>query len=216
MFGLRRNRARSGGENKYQFLKHTSYISSSFRISREWLSNISPFYIYMNHDRILDREATKAHIENNIAIVTGTLATPCWFWKLGTFPNGYGQLWQLGEWSAHRVSYAAFVGPIPKGMCVLHRCDNKPCVNPDHLWAGTNVDNMRDMVAKGRNPKRTPEQHSDNSRKANAAQTPKERSERQKKAWATRVARGKATPEILSERARKAAETVRKRSLPYL
>jgi hypothetical protein len=51
---------------------------------------------------------------------------------------------------AHRVSYTVFVGPIPDGILVLHKCDNPPCINPDHLFLGTNLDNVRDRNAKGR------------------------------------------------------------------
>src|SRR3990167_808868 len=51
---------------------------------------------------------------------------------------------------AHRLAYEVFVGPIPKGMWVLHKCDNRACIKPDHLWLGTPKDNIDDMMRKGR------------------------------------------------------------------
>lgn len=51
---------------------------------------------------------------------------------------------------AHRLMWEEVNGPIPHGMCVLHRCDNPPCIRPDHLFLGTKADNVRDMIAKGR------------------------------------------------------------------
>lgn len=79
----------------------------------------------------------------------------CWEFAGAKSHKGYGQLpiWRDGRSiprSAHRLSWELANGPIPAGMSVLHRCDNPPCVRPDHLFLGTQSDNMQDMVAKGR------------------------------------------------------------------
>lgn len=75
----------------------------------------------------------------------------CWEWQGYRIDKGYGRLrHEGGKKLAHRVSYEAFVGAIPDGMCVLHKCDNPPCVNPDHLFLGTNLDNVKDCINKGR------------------------------------------------------------------
>lgn len=74
----------------------------------------------------------------------------CWPF-IGAKSNGYGSLRVDGRTAfAHRVSYELFVGPIPDGESVLHRCDNRPCCNPIHLFAGTQLANIQDCVAKGR------------------------------------------------------------------
>lgn len=68
-----------------------------------------------------------------------------------TFRNGYGQIEHCGRaLRAHRVAYELANGPIPLGMVICHSCDNPRCVNVDHLFIGTQADNMADMVAKGR------------------------------------------------------------------
>lgn len=74
----------------------------------------------------------------------------CWEWTANR-RNGYGRFKVDGRLlTAHRVSYELFVGEIPKGMLVLHKCDNCGCVNPQHLWLGTQEDNVNDMMGKGR------------------------------------------------------------------
>lgn len=78
----------------------------------------------------------------------------CWLWTGTLSPKGYGNIGLGGRGGkhsgAHRVSWELHYGPIPEGLFVLHRCDVPACVNPEHLWLGTNRDNIDDMMAKGR------------------------------------------------------------------
>lgn len=84
----------------------------------------------------------------------------CWEWMAGRTPkSGYGLFAVSFKPSkcvvAHRISYMMECGPIPDGMVVCHRCDNPPCVRPDHLFLGTRQDNIEDMRVKGRAAKGT-------------------------------------------------------------
>lgn len=81
----------------------------------------------------------------------------CWEWTASRDKPGYGRLGtgrrsNKGnvETMAHRISYQIHHGPIPDNLLVLHKCDNPPCVNPKHLFLGTQLENVQDMIAKGR------------------------------------------------------------------
>lgn len=79
----------------------------------------------------------------------------CWYWKAGTQSQGYGSL-GIGNGKtalAHRVAFELTNGEIQENSCVMHKCDNKLCCNPNHLALGTIADNNQDMVEKGRQAK---------------------------------------------------------------
>ena len=90
-------------------------------------------------DKILDRSRLEP-------------ASRCWIWIGQKQRQGYGKLY-IGSHRymlAHRAAYWAFCGDLPPDLDVLHRCDVPACVNPNHLWLGTQADNNRDMMGKGR------------------------------------------------------------------
>jgi len=78
----------------------------------------------------------------------------CWEWAASLDSGGYGNFSiKHIVYKAHRVSYEFFINKIPKNAKVLHKCDNRKCINPSHLFLGTQIDNIRDMVSKGRQHK---------------------------------------------------------------
>jgi hypothetical protein len=93
----------------------------------------------------------------------------CWEWEAAINKGGYGILntYNAIDYGhsmiyAHRMSWIAHKGPIPEEMCVCHTCDNRSCVNPEHLFLGTYKDNNRDMIKKGRWVNGNPQKLTDN------------------------------------------------------
>lgn len=75
----------------------------------------------------------------------------CWEWSGPRINHGYGIVTRHGRKTlVHRLSYERYVGPIPNGLNVLHRCDNPPCANPSHLYAGTQQQNIIDSYSRNR------------------------------------------------------------------
>lgn len=80
--------------------------------------------------------------------------TGCWVWEKQISNAGYGKIKAFGKMvDAHRFSYELYKGRIPNNLHILHSCDNKKCVNPDHLAAGTQAENMRQAAQRGLMPK---------------------------------------------------------------
>lgn len=76
--------------------------------------------------------------------------TGCWEWTGHKYPNGYGVIKVFGrDVSAHRYSYELHKGPIPHGLHILHRCDNKKYINPEHLRVGTHAENLAEAGERG-------------------------------------------------------------------
>lgn len=92
---------------------------------------------------------------STVAVVIGRLQTPCLEWQGAKSREGYGILIRVVDGKrknllAHRCSHELFIRPIMAGNIVLHECDNRPCINPEHLFQGTRGDNIRDMILKRR------------------------------------------------------------------
>lgn len=97
------------------------------------------------------RQSTRKETEERLANYTADQTSGCWNWLGAMQPNGYGVVRHNNKTArTHRVAYEFYCGPIPDGHVVAHSCDNRRCINPDHLIAMSQTDNLRDMAKKGR------------------------------------------------------------------
>jgi len=114
---------------------------------RFWHVKGEPLRYLMNHDKRRYRTLEEAFL----TYFRPGPFTECWEWAGSRTNQGYGRIWFQNEYySAHRVSYERYYGPISDGLLVCHKCDNRPCVNPYHLFEGEYKDNMNDMYEKQR------------------------------------------------------------------
>lgn len=99
-------------------------------------------------------EISKADVQRFWTKVSEGSSASCWLWLGSKNLKGYGHFRLNGKIEqAHRAAWLVAYGEIPKGLHVLHACDNPPCVNRDHLFLGTNGDNSADKISKGRQAK---------------------------------------------------------------
>ena len=111
--------------------------------TRDILMIASP---YIEHRLVSDDDLLRATIMNKTVVSDNG----CWEWQ-GAESYGYGVILRNKErLRVHRVAYELWCEPIPKGMVIRHKCDNPCCVNPSHLETGTQAENIRDIVSRGR------------------------------------------------------------------
>src|ERR1041385_5030391 len=99
---------------------------------------------------MLYNASPEAHFWDKVIIIDGA----CWKWRGERHAHGYSVIRLRGNrkinWLAHRLSWQIHNGPIPEGLCICHKCDNPECTNPEHLFLGTQLDNIKDCTLKKR------------------------------------------------------------------
>lgn len=107
-------------------------------------------FVHAHHTRLHRTKHIAAHFWAQVTVLG---PNDCWEWQGHRNRKGYGQLWFIDQTiAAHRVTWILTHGFIPDGLWVLHKCDNPSCVNPNHLFLGTNDDNVADKLTKKRQP----------------------------------------------------------------
>jgi hypothetical protein len=148
-------------------MKHSENIKADFEASKAIANRFRP----------IKKGKHGKQLENFISMICFG-ASECWYWRGAQDHSGYGYV-AAKENRAHRLSWVLFKGEIPEGMKVLHKCDNPFCVNSDHLFLGTQKENVHDMIQKGRHRMRGPKGELNGASKMTAESVEKMRRLRQ-------------------------------------